>query len=202
MKKKIKYYVVVSILSIITLISLGFLCTSLRQNQTLQNKIVNQDKLIKKQKSQIYALNNTKDVRNYNSMKEQTDNSLNKAANALFTWKGKQYAKRYTKAMKYMDRNVLVGLSTNGSVPTQSDMKQAAKYKEKVDAVSKVTEIENGIQDIKGNTVSGFAWIVMQYGEYNKDNNITVSQIKYKYNLNTKKFTQYQAEPFSGTIQN
>lgn len=206
MKKRtnnnIRYKIIIGILILLLIISLGFVSSLFRKNVSLSNQISDQKVAIKKQKVDINALANTKDVRNFNSMKDETNTALSKALNALYTYKGKEYENRYNKALKYMDKNVVVGVTTNGEIPSKSEMKQAGIAMQKAGKVSKVIEINNGIQGIKGNTVSGFVWFVTKFGGFNKDNNVDAYQIKYSYDLNSHKFTAFKAEPFSGTVSN
>lgn len=199
-KQKVRYQVAVGIISLIAILALGFMSSALRKSEKQSELIQQQQEQISNQKSKIKALNNTKEVRNYNGVKNETDKALKGAMNALYTYRGREYADRYEKAERYMTKNVVAGVTTNGQVPNKKDMKQAAKNMAAVGMVSKVTEIENGIQSINGLTVTGFTWVTVQSKEFNKGNNVLTFQVKYSYNLSSQKFTEFKTEPFSGTV--
>ena len=199
-KQKIKYQIALGIISLIAILALGFMSSALRKSAQQSKEIQQQQEEISNQKSRIKALSNTKEVRNYNGVKNETDKALKGAMNALYTYKGKEYADRYEKAEKYMTQDVVAGVTTNGQVPDKKDMKQAGKNMAAVGMVSKVTEIENGIQNINGLNVTGFTWVTVQSKEFNKGNSVLTFQVKYTYDLSAHKFTEFKTEPFSCTV--
>ena len=192
--------IVIWILSLALIVVGAFLINQLHTNQHLRNELTTQTANIKSQQQTIHSLNNTKGVRNFVSVKTATDQGLNGAIHALYDWDGSNYAQRYHKAEKYMDKKVLVGIASNGSLPSHAALEEAQKSYAKIHAQMNVDEIENGIQNIQGNNVTGFVWVTMTYQAYGKKVQNT-QQIKYSYNVASKKFNSFLVEPFSGGIQ-
>ena len=199
--KKTRKYSLPIIISLVVLevLTIGLLVNNGRTTYKLHQKINEQQTEAVSQQREIKQLSETKAVRNYKDVKKATDKGLNGAVNALYTWDGYSYPHRYPKAEKYMTRKVLKSVSLDGKLPTKHDIKSAAKDYRSIHANSKVTEIQNGIQDINGNNVSGFVWITTRYTAFNKDTTST-QQVKYTYNVATHKFTYFNPEPFSGIM--
>ena len=189
------------------ILTLGFCVSNMRMISSLKRNIDTQTEAIAKQKKTIRNLDKTKDVRNYETIRKMTNEGIKGATYALYNWNGHNFADRYDKAEKYMDRSVLKQISTNGQIPSKDDMEQTGKDYASIHAENKVTTLQNGIQDINGNEVTGFVWITSKFTSdgssmsQEQANYTSTQQVKYKYNVATKKFTEYNVEPFSGTIE-
>lgn len=190
-------WILIVVLILTNIICLGLFISEKDTNVKLNQENRKQATVITKQKKSVIELEETKDVRNYKSVKKATDKGLEGAINAIYNWNGNNYAERYSKAEKYMSRDVLKQIATNGKIPSKKSQRQQAKNLKSMNAINKVTEIENGIQDIQGNTVTGFVWVTQTYSQYNKNSTIT-QQVKYKYDIVSKKFIEFNPEPFSG----
>lgn len=194
------YLWIIGLLLFTNVIFLGLWVSQSRVSVQLQNTVKQKNLVISQQKKDIEELNNTKELRSFNGSKQATDRDLKNAIYAIYNWNARNYVDRYPKAEKYMTHKVLTQIAS-GSLPTKKEVKEAAKAYKSVNGKNKVTEIENGIQKISGNNVTGFVWVTSQYSSFNK--NVTdTQQVKYTYNLSTKKFTEFNPEPFSGAVQN
>ena len=194
-----KYLWIIGLLMLSNIIFLGLWVSQGRTSFQLRNTLKQRNTLISQQKEEIDALDNTKAVRSFDGSKSITDQGLKGAIDALYNWNGSNYVERYPKAEKYMTRKVLAQVAS-GSLPTKKQAEKTAKAYRNINGKNKVTEIENGIQKIDGNNVTGFVWVTSQFSSFNK--NVTdTQQVKYTYNLTTKKFTKFDPEPFSGAIK-
>lgn len=198
-KKEKILLIVIAMLCITNLFTVGLCVNNSKTNVSLHKIIKKQKKTIRNQERNISELKNTKDIRNYNSLKKVTNQGLKNATDALYNWEGIGFAKRYTKAKKYMKMSALNNWAINGKLPTENELRDTAKDYEEIKAKNEVTELQNGIQDIKGNKVSGFVWVTEKYTSFNK-NTTQTQQIQYTYDISTKKFTKFELLPFSGQI--
>lgn len=195
------WIIISGLLILISVICLGLFVHSgliIHEKKVQINRL---EKQSSQQKEQIKALNNTKGVRNYNGVKNATDKALKGATNALYEWDGNDFAGRYSKALKYITKDALVQIASNGSLPTKQEQEETGKAYEKVNAKSSVKELQNGIQSIQGNQVTGFVWVTQNFSEFNK-NTMQTQQIEYSYDLATHKFAKFNPTSFSGNVNN
>ena len=187
------------IIIILAMIIAGMMCNIVGINhQTKQDinaaqQVINQrNQVIKQQNKQIKALQQTSAMRNFQTAKQKTDDALNGALGALYTWDGSSYANRYQQALKYMNKTVLKQLvAVNGSIPTKQEIKSTANAYQQNNATSRLTSCNNGIQNISDNKVTGFCLISYVFTEFGKNAGMNV-QFQYTYDLSTQKLTNIQ----------
>lgn len=187
------------IIIILVMIIAGMICNIIGINHQSKKNIdeaqqtINQrNVVIRKQNKQIKALKQTSEMRNFQTAKQKTDNALNGALGALYTWDGSNYANRYHQALKYMNKTVLKQLvAVNGSMPTKQEIKSTANAYQQNNANSKLTSCNNGIQNINDNKVSGFCLISYVFTEFGKNAEMNV-QFQYIYDLSTQKLINIQ----------
>lgn len=192
-------WIITGILALVSIVCLGLFVHSSVKIHQRQTRIDNLQAQVKQQKEQIHDLTYTKDVRNYNGVKDATDKALKGATDALYNWDGQNFTGRYSKALKYITKDALVKIASNGSLPTKKEQEETGKAYAKVNAKSSVKELQNGIQNIQGNNVTGFVWITQNFSEFGK-NTVQTQQVQYTYNLIKHKFTKFDFTAFSGTV--
>ena len=166
-------------------------------NQKLQAKMNQQQQA---NEIEIDALKHTKPIRSFDNAKQITDNALQGLLGAMYNWNGSNFADRYNKALAYIDKDTLIkSFTSNAQIPSKKAQQQTAKAYQHNNAVDKIVTLQNGIQNINGNNVSGFVWCTSEFQEFGKNTQITM-QAQYVFDLKKQKFTQFNLEPFSDNI--